>query len=216
MFRVLKNDDYSLSGQENIHTFGKHPHILLENNPGSNYLCETGGGYGNERSYSQVKRPMNAFMVWSRGQRRKMALENPQMRNSEISKWLGHQWKMLTNAEKWPFLEEAQRLQVMHRQKHPDYKYRPRRKPKVQQKSDDMLTTDPTSILCNQVHVLPKLHTFTWEDTSTKIPFSQLKVLPSCSRSMNTANLLLQEELPSIKTNLPDNQPYAEVLSPLK
>ncbi|KFM81034.1 putative transcription factor SOX-14, partial [Stegodyphus mimosarum] len=81
-----------------------------------------------------IKRPMNAFMVWCKIERKKMFEQQPDMHHAEISKSLGKRWKLLTKEQRQPFLEEADRLRHLHMKEYPGYKYSPKKRGKFSTK----------------------------------------------------------------------------------
>ena len=100
---------------------------------------------GSIKQKPHVKRPMNAFMVWAQAARRKLADQYPHLHNAELSKTLGKLWRMLSEDEKKPFMEEAERLRVKHKKEHPDYKYQPRRKKNLKGVQSDQLEPEITA-----------------------------------------------------------------------
>jgi hypothetical protein len=78
--------------------------------------------------------------VWSQIERRKICEVTPDMHNAVISKSLGVRWKALSDEQKQPFIDEAERLRKLHSQEYPDYKYRPKKKQTITSKSPTTVT----------------------------------------------------------------------------
>ena len=68
---------------------------------------------------------MNAFMVFSHHERKKVICEKPEIQNTQISKELGKRWRSLSESEREPFIQEAEKLRRYHEKQYPDYKYKP-------------------------------------------------------------------------------------------
>lgn len=132
-----------------------------------------------KKRINRVKRPMNAFMVFSQLERRKIVQLAPDMHNAEISKYLGARWKRLSESERRPFIDEAERLKMLHLREYPDYKYKPRKRAKkgssparnttVPHASSSMDTTDTSSDDCtSKMSILPGINRLD-ENLSTSV-----------------------------------------------
>ena len=81
-----------------------------------------------KNSPTHIKRPMNAFMVFSHHERKKVIAEDIRLENTQISKELGRRWKNLSEEEREPYIQEADKLKQYHLREYPDYKYKPTKK----------------------------------------------------------------------------------------
>ena len=72
---------------------------------------------------TKIKRPLNAFMVFSKKSRRMLAESG--LHQQEVSQELGRRWKELGQEEKVPYYLEADRLEKEHLRQNPEYIYKP-------------------------------------------------------------------------------------------
>ncbi|XP_064208063.1 transcription factor SOX-30-like [Anguilla rostrata] len=98
-----------------------------------------------KNSSGNIKRPMNAFMVWSRIHRGALSRVNPKATNADISVQLGVEWSKLSEEQKTPYYEEAYKLKHKHSQEFPDWVYQPKPAKRKCYSSGVMASTGPSS-----------------------------------------------------------------------
>lgn len=70
----------------------------------------------------RMKRPLNAFMLWSKVERRRLLDQNPNLNYRDASKLLSTTWKQMNAEEKRPYMLEHKRLKVLYCQQNSQFK----------------------------------------------------------------------------------------------
>ena len=132
---------------------------------------------------NHIKRPMNAFMVWSQLERRKIIEVTPDKHNAEISKELGQRWKLLSDEGRQTYIAEAERLRILHQKEYPNYKYKPRKKPKTAG-GGGHISPPPTPTSVTLTSVVCNNQT---QQTNLQTPQPQLQAAAIAQNSFKTA-----------------------------
>nr|CAD2137737.1 unnamed protein product [Meloidogyne enterolobii] len=125
-----RNDDLSSDDPAEFSSMRSHSSLAnisanIELHPQNDAL---GGGTSKNKF---IKRPLNAYMIWTRQERKRILADDPKMKMNEVSKAMGERWKKMTDKEKKPFFEEAKKHSEEHKQAlqdHPELQYAPSKK----------------------------------------------------------------------------------------
>jgi hypothetical protein len=86
----------------------------------------TGTSAENLEDKVTIRRPPNAFIIFSKEWRKNIAAQNPQETNTQISTRLGAMWKLMSKEQKVHYTDMARNLNQEHRETYPDYVYSPK------------------------------------------------------------------------------------------
>ncbi|KAM4605940.1 SRY-box transcription factor 32 [Polymixia lowei] len=134
----------------------------------------------------RVRRPLNAFIIWTKEERRRLAQLNPELENTDLSKILGKTWKAMSLAEKRPYMQEAERLRVQHTIDYPNYKYKPRRRKQLRKNSKPQPAEAPAplSSLAGQGFNAPYDLSYLIQNQQQQ-PYANATAYPSSPASFN-------------------------------
>ncbi|XP_071959061.1 protein capicua homolog isoform X2 [Antedon mediterranea] len=127
-----------------------------------------------KKDKSHVRRPMNAFMIFSKRHRALVHQRHPNQDNRAVSKILGEWWYALGTKEKQQYLDLASQVKEAHFKAHPDWKWcnRERKKSGDGRKESDrkLFISDMAS---TSDSVMGEVHTVTTDDIKPGMVINQ-------------------------------------------
>ncbi len=76
-------------------------------------------GLAEPQANQRIRRPRNAFILYSNENRRRVSALNPDLDNREISRILGRLWRQLSRDQQYLYWRRAAEERRLHRQNYP-------------------------------------------------------------------------------------------------